>query len=1109
MRLSPRSLWIALLIVTTAACGGGAGGSGGGPTRRDGGGSGTDSGVTDRDGGTPAEDGGGSLADLGAETDAGPAGEVCNGVDDDADGRVDEGCGCAVGTTQSCWPGDPALAGVGLCLLGRQTCIDTGTEFGSWGTCLGAEPPGDETCDARDNDCDGIVDDGCTCTASETRDCYEGPAGTVGIGVCRSGVERCVAGERGVGTSWGACGGSVIPSAELCDGVDNDCNGAIDEGCGCTDGTARDCYTGPAGTEGVGLCRGGRQYCTVDGAGLAVWGACEGAALPVADVCNGIDDDCDGTADEDCLCPPGSVRSCYSGAPETRGIGLCRSGSQTCTLVPGGAGSDWAACTGERLPTEELCNGTDDDCDGLLDEGCSCRLGETRTCYSGPADSLGYGMCRAGSQSCTAGTDGAPGWGPCTGERTPDPEVCFDGVDGDCDGVIDDGCICREGTMRGCYAGPAETRGVGLCTDGVQTCAIASGGAGADWGACTGGRLPASELCDGLDNDCDGTADEGCDCRPGERRGCYTGPAGTAGVGICAGGEQTCDVRPDGSASWSACAGAILPGEEACNGRDDDCDGLNDEGCECDVGATRACYPGAESTRGIGLCADGVQSCVGSSSGSSWAACTGAIEPATEVCDGRDNDCDGVVDEDCGCTPRTTRSCYAGPVGTPGVGLCREGVQTCSLSADGTSSAWGACAGSTVPAGELCNGADDDCDGIVDDGCECIPGVTRACYGGPAGTARVGLCRDGSQVCLSGAGGIGSSWSTCAGWTGPATELCDGADNDCDGIPDETCACMMGATRGCYSGPPATRTVGVCRDGAQMCFFSGGSAGWGACGGETLPGVESCNGLDDDCDGIVDDGVCSVPPLAMCPAPATTRPLVPVTLTGNGSDPDGGVIAAWRWELISAPVGATGTISAPSARTTQFTPNLVGVYTLRLTITDDEGQTATCTTTVTATGEGIRVEVTWNTATDIDTHLLRRAGGTGWFNSPNDCYYSNRTPLWDAAGTADDPRLDIDDTNGYGPENINIDVPVTGSTYRVGIHYYSGTPATSVVVKIYCGDIATMPVQTYTRTLNVGSSGSESNDFWRVADVLWNGGDSCTVNTINTLTIASTARTTP
>ncbi|MCC6877716.1 MAG: PKD domain-containing protein [Sandaracinaceae bacterium] len=1060
-----------------------------------------------RDGGGDVPDGG--LMELDASA---PAEEICNGLDDDGDGRVDENCGCGVGMVQSCYPGDPSLAGVGACALGSQTCADTGAEFGVWGACAGAEPPaGGEACDGIDNDCDGEVDEGCDCEIGETRPCYDGPPGTEDIGLCRAGSERCEAGEGGFGARWGACGGTRTPGTETCNGTDDDCNGAVDEGCGCTDGTSRPCYTGPAGTEGRGLCAGGTQYCTPDSMGGALWGDCVGATLPATDVCNGIDDDCDGRADQDCLCAPGSMRACWEGAAANRGVGACRDGVQTCELGAGGAGSDWGACTGQRLPGAEICDGIDNDCDAQLDEGCSCRPGETRACYSGPPGTSGNGTCRSGTQTCTTATDGTPAWGACAGEVLPGAEVCFDGADGDCDGVIDDGCVCSSGASRSCYIGPTDTRNIGVCRDGMQSCAVGGGGVGSDWGTCTGGRLPGAETCDGLDNDCDGTTDEGCSCVPGMVRNCYGGPTGTSGVGICRAGSQTCDLRPDGTADWSACSGATLPGTETCNGVDDDCDAMTDEGCLCDIGTSEPCYSGPSSTRGVGRCRDGSRSCVAGSGGSSWGACGGDTLPGTETCNGADDDCDGATDEGCSCTPRTVRSCYTGPAGTEGIGICRAGSQTCELSPDGTTSSWGACTGGVLPGGEACNGVDDDCDGVADDGCACVPGSTRACYDGPGGTRGLGLCRDGAQTCVSGGGGIGSSWGTCTGWTGPATETCNGADDDCDGIPDETCACTSGQTRNCYSGPPSTRGIGQCRDGTQSCVIASGMASWGACVGERLPASETCDMTDQDCDGLVDEGACSVPPTVTCPPPATTRPLTAVTLSGTASDPDG-VIASYQWTLVSAPAGASGTFGSPSSATTSFTPNLVGVYTVRLTVTDNQGLTATCTTTVTARGDGIRIEVTWNTDfSDVDTHLLRMAGGTPWFNTPNDCYYLNTNPAWDAAGTPDDPRLDIDDVEGFGPENITLDVPVTNATYRVGIHYYDDdlAGASTVTVRIYCGDISVVPMATYTRTLNNGGGLPDANDFWRVADVRWLGGDSCAVTPINTLTTAGTARTTP
>jgi len=79
----------------------------------------------------------------------------CDGLDDDQDGRVDEGCGCAPGATQACYGGDGALAGVGACALGSQVCLP-GFEFGEWSACEGWAAPAGEVCgDGVDGDCDG------------------------------------------------------------------------------------------------------------------------------------------------------------------------------------------------------------------------------------------------------------------------------------------------------------------------------------------------------------------------------------------------------------------------------------------------------------------------------------------------------------------------------------------------------------------------------------------------------------------------------------------------------------------------------------------------------------------------------------------------------------------------------------------------------------------------------------------------------------------------------------------------------------------------------------------------------------------------------------------
>ena len=119
--------------------------------------------------------------------------EVCgNGLDDDGDGRVDEGCVCAQGASQDCYPGPMRLAGIGTCAAGKQVCSGD-PEFGGWGPCEHAVTPKPEACDGLDNNCDGRVDDGCLCEIGTKRACYAGPAGTGGVGTCRDGMQVCSA----------------------------------------------------------------------------------------------------------------------------------------------------------------------------------------------------------------------------------------------------------------------------------------------------------------------------------------------------------------------------------------------------------------------------------------------------------------------------------------------------------------------------------------------------------------------------------------------------------------------------------------------------------------------------------------------------------------------------------------------------------------------------------------------------------------------------------------------------------------------------------------------------------------------------------------------------
>ncbi|MFL5319774.1 MAG: hypothetical protein ACJ790_08960, partial [Myxococcaceae bacterium] len=123
------------------------------------------------------------------------------------------------------------------------------------------------------------------------------------------------------------------------------------------------------------------------------------------------------------------------GAVGTSGVGACHAGTQTCSS----SGSSYSACINEQTPVTEICgNQIDDDCDGTVDDGCPlCTPNSTATCYTGPANTAGVGICQSGTKTCA--TDGLS-YGPCLGEVKPRTELCTTTEDDNCDGTTNENC---------------------------------------------------------------------------------------------------------------------------------------------------------------------------------------------------------------------------------------------------------------------------------------------------------------------------------------------------------------------------------------------------------------------------------------------------------------------------------------------------------------------------------------------------------------------------------------------------------------------------------------------------------------------------------------------
>jgi hypothetical protein len=569
-----------------------------------------------------------------------------------------------------------------------------------------------------------------------------------------------------------------------------------------------------------------------------------------------------------------------------------------------------------------------------------------------------------------------------------------------------------------------------------------------------GGTLPPGcvpEICgNGYDDDCNGMIDDGCGCTIGDTQSCYSGPSSTRRVGTCKDGVATCGGSTEFPV-WSACAGDVTPATEVCDsaGLDENCDGAINEGCGCDPNA-----PPTPCGTDVGECVAGTQVCMGGV----LQACSGGVGPVAETCNGKDDDCDGMIDDG------LTQRCGVNK------GICTIGTQTCD------NGKWGACSG-VQPTTEVCNGVDDNCNGTVDEGCTCTDGKTQLCG------SSTGACKPGTQTC---AGGL---WGACMGAVGPTTETCNNIDDNCNGKVDEN------LSRSCGS------SVGACKPGIQTCT----AGAWGTCTGGVGPVSEICgNGIDDNCDGRVDEGCTNLPPVAICPSAITTVPLATVTLTGSGTDPEGGTLT-YHWAVTSAPSGSTSQPTNPNSASTTFFVDLAGSYTLTLTVTDNKGATATCTVTLNSVPpQDLHVELVWDTAYgDDDLHLVPPgvAPASVWYTIPTlsstpDCWYANQLASWPPAGAAGDATLDIDDTDGYGPENINISTSPASGNYEIGVAFYcshsisgrGGGPHNAVnpgdgpnhaTVKVYCGGKL---IATYSNI-----SMDKTGRFVDVATVTWPG----------------------
>ena len=553
--------------------------------------------------------------------------------------------------------------------------------------------------------------------------------------------------------------------------------------------------------------------------------------------------------------PPGAFGECLAGK--------CTVGS----CAEGFFDVDKQASNGcECKKSVEICDGVDNDCDGVKDNGFDTQAdvnncgGCNQKCAQVPNGTV---SCVAGkcTPKCNPGFSEASNCGYKCPVTPPVAETC-NGVDDDCDGVIDDGA---PGANVACETHCPGGKCVGECKPGKTICTGTSKGL-----VCVNGIGPAAEVCDGKDNNCDGTVDEGYDLQ-NDPTNCGKCGVSCAANDKCIAGkcQFTCahpyydaDKNPANGCEYK-CETAV-PGPETCNGKDDDCNGLVDDavggvGGTCDAGcpALAPCVTAGTCTATLsacsgtccGECTEGQLTCQ-----TGQVVCIAGLGPKLEVCDGKDNNCDGQIDEgfNLQTDPTNCGVCGKKCEFNNAVGACVNGgcvITTCksgfgNVDNDASNGCEYTCPVNPTTS-ESCNGKDDDCDGQVDEDLVTPPSVCLSA--GPCAGA-VPTCQGatGWKCNYAGLPTAGDIELNPDGTVRFVEALCDGKDGNCNGQVDET----FNVGQACSAG------IGRCAKNAL--FVCKGDATGTVCPVVEDPTKaidEQCNGIDDDCDGVIDEAV--------------------------------------------------------------------------------------------------------------------------------------------------------------------------------------------------------------------------------------------------------------
>ena len=639
------------------------------------------------------------------------------------------------------------------------------------------------------------------------------------------------------GDAGGFCGGTCVtdgdcPNSHYClkgaTGMKNGVPGTGGTGNQCTKKSGECACSSQAKATGLtttcasqnkyGACSGTR---TCQPSGLT---ACN-AKTPTAEVCNGLDDNCDGVTDElgAALCTVfwnDSDKDGFGNSPATGGDNQCLCapiGVYTST-TPSDCNDGSAAVS----PTAaEICDGIDNNCNGKTDE--TCDLDKDGYCA---ADAVVVGLnkkCKYKGVDCD---DSNPIIHP------GQPEICGNSIDDDCDGATDSGTTDAVGCSLFYADEDGDAWGVGL---GVCACApygIYTATLNVDCNDLNSKVFPGNnEICgNGIDDNCNGKQDEqgaaNCTNFYKDADGDGYGDQKLKPSCLCAAPSATDVTTTSGDCNDND--PQVNPAmTEICNGVDEDCDGLTDNnnaiGCSIyyadydmdGFGDSKKsqclCAPvDVWTTSTGGDCLDNL--CLIQGTGMTGA----AINPAaTEVCDGLDNDCDGVADN------IGAKGCVKAFEDKDGDGFGEDakGACVCGLAMPYNTFKGGDCDDTKVlihPGNwEKCNGSDDNCNGATDEANAIDCSIYRVDADGDGFSSTTG---EAACLCAATLAYPATRTNDCddgdASINPGGTEVCNGKDDNCNGQTDErqqVCICGDAALSVCASvDPPGACSATAC-----------------------------------------------------------------------------------------------------------------------------------------------------------------------------------------------------------------------------------------------------------------------------------------------------------